>query len=162
MPLSQRISASGSQEFVCDRLFLRPTVPWQRLTRWAHVDHRLWLRLYHTSEGGGTGWNCKKFDGNRWNHKDSCYLLAATYYTPPVFSRAILPLPFSGISSSLLFHLSSSILLSDLFFSFSFSFFHEWLCSRDSWHSWVVFLRTRNQSRRKRYALNEDIHHVVF
>ena len=83
------------------------------------------LRLYHTSEGGGTGWNCKKFDGNRWNHKDSCYLLAATYYTPPVFSRAILPLPFSGISSSLLFHLSSSILLSDLFFSFSFSFFHE-------------------------------------
>ena len=78
----------------------------------------------YTSEVGGTGWN-KKFDGTRY-HKKSCYQLQHTtyIYKPPFFSCAFLPLPFSGISSLLLSHLYSSILLSDPFFSFlSFSFF---------------------------------------
>ena len=174
MPFSQRISASGSQEFVCDRLFPRPTVPWQRLTRWGgedHVDHRWWLRLYHTSEVGGTGWNYKKFHGNRWNHKEPGYLLAAIYYIPPFFSRAFFPLPFSGISSSLLLsHLSSSILLNffqitscPLFFLFVrlLSRMNDFVVEIPAFFR-LFFLRTGDQSRCKRYVLNGDVHHVEF
>ena len=119
-------------------------------------------RVWNRVEPGGTGWNRVEPGGTIRNPATSCNILHTTFLLLRLSSLA----PFF-LYPSLPFLLSFSLTYLLSFFQISscpllFLFFRNDFAVDTPAFFEMFFLRTRDQSRCKRYVLNGDVHHVEF